>query len=324
MEALKINGDILNLETHLTTYGVAYALEGSRISWNGGQVSILFEGTREDAGKFLSQAVFDALDPDTGWLTRGAKPSGSKGYSSNASPTVSPFFGAGSSAPSKDAIVGVYHKRDALFDNLSVSNAELASSVGKPQYWKTGMLTARGGSQLLTHVWNSGNDLLVTNFLTPASEFGALSLNGEGILNVLGEGAENVYFQTEWSPTPSIGIASLFALMGLWAFPTVARGGDKSVTAGCVVRPSPAEGKNAKWADRVPRKVKVPTFTTPVSLGKVRSVMSSNNWLDDTPSAKSWVREQGVDSRITFTLKVLDKAGHHAERVGFGERVSVS
>ena len=141
---------------------------------------------------------------------------------------------------------------------------------------------------------------------------------------MLSNGSENTYFQTEWSPTPSNGLASLFALMGLWAFPTVARGGDKSVTAGCVVRPSPADDKNAKWGDRAPQNVNVPTFATPVSLEKVRSVVSSKNWLDDTPSAKTWAREQGVDSRITFTLKVLGKAGHHAERVGFGERVSVS
>lgn len=325
METLKINGDILNLETHLTSYGVAYALEGSRISWDDGQVSVLFNGTREEAGKLLSQAVFYALDPDNGWFTDGATASG-KGYSSamTASPTVSPFFGARAVAPSSSELKKVYCRRDVLLDGLPVSVSETASVMGKPMYWKAGMLTARGGSQLITNLQNGTNDPLVTNFLTPVSKFGALSLTGEGLLTVLCDGTENTYFQTEWSPIPSNGVASLFALMGLWVFPTVARGGDKSVTAGCVVRPSPDDGKDAKWKDRVPQKVDVPTFSIPVSLEKVRSVVSSKNWLDDTPSAKTWVREQRVDSRITFTLRVLGKAGHHAERVGFGERVSVS
>lgn len=321
MATVHINGDFRILETHLAAYGVAYIVSGSRISFAGNKLSVITPASHEEIGGALKQAVDDALDTETGWLVDGAQQSG-KSYTSKVTPTVSPFLGPKmDSLPGKECVRGVYMARDKLFSRLGGSRlAEVAAAIGKPLYWDSD-LAARGGSQMLSHVWNSGNDLVVTNFITPAVELGVMSMSIDNILDVLENGTDRTYISTEWTPVPSNSIMSLLALYGLWAFPTVARINDRSYTAGCRSR----ERKHvtpSQWKDRSPLTIEIPVFSVPVSVAKVRSVLSSSHWLGSTPRSLAWLREQEVSSRVVFNVTELSK-GTFSSRAGYGDHIPI-
>ena len=307
---ITLHGDPVNLETHLAAYGAAYAISGSRISTGVDDLRVHTPVDARQVGESLRRALSDVLDREHGWLSHGVK-WGGKSYISTVFPTASPF--------KADELATTYAQRTLLDETSSVEQSESVAALGKAQYW-WGDKPMRGASQVLGHLLNPNNDLMVTNFLIPGS--GVSQYTGAELLDALETGSGAVHLETEWSPIPSSPVSMTLALLGMWALPTVYRMNDRAITAGCRQRERRGSAEDAApWADRQPVRIELPLFSAPVSLERVRSVIASRQWLSPEPrrAANAWLREQGVEARIVFCPKRIPKGQHHAFRAGYGE-----
>lgn len=312
---IRINGGIDNAEAHLTSYGVAALVEGSRIRWGSRSLSVIVPD-RQLAIEAIGEAVRSAVTPVTGWLAAGAEVSGGKFPSAVTSfASVSPFTPKQEptgekdekgkvikSAPNLDAR---FAARERVSRDATAVQSDVIAAMGMSAHWRD--YNAAGASQLMAHVDNAGRDQIVTNILAPAGSVDLHTWDNDRIIEVLENGGGPMHDKSDWTGDPTSPLRTVLSVYGMWALPTVVRVSGPSFTAGFDRERRKKGGKASKETkdlnERVLDTLVLPIFGSPVSVAKLRAVVSHGNWTANTPRGRRWRSEQNVVASASFNFQ---------------------
>ena len=334
MTEFAVHGNVLNLETHLVGYGLCAVLgKGARIAYltEGDSVSVRVSSPLDTAcAESLVVGAVRKMFSDTGVLTTDALSHATADFRS---PTLSPYSSTYRdphtivAAKPKDgekdtdkrvhaelSPAQVYARRSELLAGLSPVEREAAGALGKPAYWRDA--NQEGSTQLVYYASNSGRDLLLLNVVKHAS--GMEKLTDSDIIDCITSNAHLVHSSSDWTTEDTTTVRSALAVYGLSTLPTVARMGSGSVTAGVLS----FKTKNINLAAHAPGYAIVPSFSAPVSVAKVRGIVSDAAWLGDTARDRAWRKEQGVTGRYAF--RAVNEGAEQAETRRFSNGIPLS
>lgn len=334
MTEFAVHGNVLNLETHLVGYGLCAVLgKGARIAYltEGDSVSVRVSTQLSAAhAESVIAAAVRKVFSDSGVLTTDALSHATADFRS---PTLSPYSSTyrdpntlvtvkpkeGEKGEEKTVHASldhaqVYARRSELLAGLSPVEREAAGALGKPAYWRDA--NQEGSTQLVYYASNSGRDLLLLNVVKHAA--GMEKLSDSDLIDCISSNAHLVHNSSDWTTEDTTAVRSALAVHGLSALPTVARMGSGSVTAGVLS----FKTKNINLAAHAPGYAIIPSFSVPVSVAKVRGIVSDAAWLGDTARDRAWRKEQGVVGRYAF--RAVNEGAEQAETRRFSNGVPLS
>lgn len=308
-------GGVHSLEAHLVAYGIAAMFEGSRLSYADRDISVTLPYDVSDVHATVEHYVRLVVDPSFGWACLGAGSPPKAGSSAQMTTfAASPFQPAigklyGWETPNnsaEDMWKSRYSRRDSVIHALSVANPlaeKVISAMGRPAHWRP---EDKGCTQLMPRIANGGVDQFLGSTVIPAVEAALHTQSGAKIIEAIEHGDDaSLVLQPEFSSQPSPVARTVIGVYGLWALPTHIGVGIPARTVGCVYVAGKTYARNNALTV-------LPVFSSPVSVARVRTVVSNALWLPTYSDkrnryviggkSRAWALEQGVRKRVMFSV----------------------
>lgn len=340
-------GGLTSLEHHLVCYGLATMFDGSRLEYTVQGITVHIPFDEVTVHEVIEDHFKSMLSPVNGWIVDGEdgvsqspfqlgyKDKHYKEASKENNPEEVNVSDVKPINP-RDVWMAIYARRDVAMgfaDEYGISS-HVMTALGRPQYWRLDKKDEKpmwGASQLMPRAVDPSTDHLMRSTTIPSikAKLG-VNPNGKQIIEALvDDQSGNVSLLPEFSVTRSSLERTILAIHGLWALPTSVGIGVPGRTAGCVYMKNDPKDKDDSKTGTYCRNnalTVLPVFDNPVSVAKVRSVVSDARWLPDKDAkgnyvlslrSKSWAKEQSVKMRMTWTVdKIsLSEAGRNTTGV---------
>lgn len=314
---ITVYGDVLDFEHHLVAYGLAAMAEGSRLDYSGNRIMVRVPMRRKHFADTVHRHVTAAVTPDTGWFYRGAgekltccdmnsvaSVSAGQGGSKKAVVRVQTTDESGKPVTAKEQVplrkpaAELAERRYAVLDDLYGTDplsADVAVHMGRPQYWVGEREPSFGGTHYMPRGCNGGNDRFSGTVTAPVRRAKLHTRSGESLLNALENPWEGYLVRdTAFSDRPTIAEMVVVAMFGLWAVPT-------SVGVHVAARNPGAVYDVGRSYSHFTERFVLPVFEHPVSLQKVRGVISHKDWAPALTPVKTGEENSDGSPKVVFT-----------------------